>query len=170
MRPFYFKKISANRFENHICSNKLKEFGFFWKIFFQGLRALLTTEKPLIWASFFSTKNYFYLTFQVWLFYINTTLFYKQHFFSTQSQCCLHEHSDDLNQPLKNIMQNFHDDVIIITLTLLLWHRGKTWKILSIMLSCYTCSLQVGYVEYCSLLHHYHFTWVISKKFWSKYI
>ena len=75
-----------------------------------------------------------------------------------------------LNQPLQNIAQNFHDDVIIMRLTSLLWHLGKTWKILSIVLSRQTSYIQVGYVEYCGLLHYYHFTWVISKKFWSKYI
>ena len=38
------------------------------------------------------------------------------------------------------------------------------------MLSRETCYIQVGYVEYCSLLQNYHFTWAISKKFRSKYL
>ena len=41
--------------------------------------------------------------------------------------------SQDLNQPLQNIVQIFNDDVIIMTLTSLLWHQRKTWKILSIV-------------------------------------
>ena len=38
----------------------------------------------------------------------------------------------DLDQPLQNIVQNFDDDVTIMTLTSLLWHRRKAWKILNI--------------------------------------
>ena len=56
-RPIYLKKISAHRFVGLICTNKLKEFFFFEKNFFQGLGPFLTTAKPLIWASFFSIKN-----------------------------------------------------------------------------------------------------------------
>ena len=55
-RPSYLKKISAHRFVDLICTNKLEEF-FFKKNFFQGLGAFFTTAKPLIWASFFPTKN-----------------------------------------------------------------------------------------------------------------
>ena len=42
--------------------------------------------------------------------------------------------SQDLNQPLQDIAQNFDDDAIIMTLMSLSWRRGKTWKILSIAL------------------------------------
>ena len=56
-RTIYFKKISAQRFEDLICTNKLDRFVFFEKHFFQGLGAFFTTEKPLIWAPFFATKN-----------------------------------------------------------------------------------------------------------------
>ena len=56
--PIYFKKVSAHIFVDLICTNKLDEY-FFKKFFFQGLRAFFTTAKPLIWASFFSTQNYF---------------------------------------------------------------------------------------------------------------
>ena len=38
--------------------------------------------------------------------------------------------SQDLNQPLQDIAQNFDDDDIIMVLVSLSWHRGKTWKIL----------------------------------------
>ena len=58
LRPIYFKKDSAHRFEDHICKNKLEKF-FFWKIFFSRLGAFSVTAKPLIWASFFSHTIYF---------------------------------------------------------------------------------------------------------------
>ena len=60
-----------------------------------------------------------------------THCFYKQHFYKQRQQ----GRSQDLNQPLQNITQNFDDDVISVTLTSLSWHRGKAWKILSIALS-----------------------------------
>ena len=43
--------------------------------------------------------------------------------------------SQDLIRPLQDIAQNFDDDVIIMTLTSLSSHEGKTWKHLSIVLS-----------------------------------
>ena len=55
-RSIYFKKISAQRIVDLICTNKLGKF-FFKNFFFQELGAFFTTAKPLIWASFFSTKN-----------------------------------------------------------------------------------------------------------------
>ena len=58
-----FKKNSAHRFEDHICTNKLEEF-FCRKCFFQRLAAFFTTAKPLIWASFFPTKNQFHTFFK----------------------------------------------------------------------------------------------------------
>ena len=65
-----FKKNFAHRFEDHICTNKLEEF-FCRKCFFQRLAAFFTTAKPLIWASFFPTKNQFHTFFQVRLFNFN---------------------------------------------------------------------------------------------------
>ena len=73
LRPIYFKKISAHRFEDLICTNKLDIF-FFRKIFSEGLGAFFTTEKLLIWAPFFPPKNYFYTFFQRWLFNFNMLL------------------------------------------------------------------------------------------------
>ena len=72
-RPVYFGKISAQHFVGLICTNKLEGF-FFDKIFFQGLGTFLATARRLIWASFFSTKRYFYFFFQGWLFNFNIIL------------------------------------------------------------------------------------------------
>ena len=55
-RPVYFKNISAHHFVGLICTNKLERI-FLEKDFFQGLGAFFPTAKPLIWTSFFSTKN-----------------------------------------------------------------------------------------------------------------
>ena len=55
-RTICFKKISTHRFEDLIHTNKLDRF-FFEQHFFQVLRAFFMTEKPLIWAPFFPTKN-----------------------------------------------------------------------------------------------------------------
>ena len=55
-RLIYFK-ISAHGFVDLICTNKLEEYFFSKKFFFQGLGAFFTAAKPLICASFFSTKN-----------------------------------------------------------------------------------------------------------------
>ena len=64
LQDHFFGKISAQRFEDHICTNRLEPI-FFWKIFFQGLGAFLTTAKLLIWALFFFKKKLFYSFFQV---------------------------------------------------------------------------------------------------------
>ena len=56
-KPIYFKKVSVHRFVDLSCKNKSEELFFFKKFFFQGLGAFFTNAKPLIWASFFSTKN-----------------------------------------------------------------------------------------------------------------
>ena len=72
-RLIYLEKNSAYCFEFHNCTNKMEEFFFENKIF-QGLGALFTTAKPLICASFFSTKKWFYTIFQVWLFNFNAIL------------------------------------------------------------------------------------------------
>ena len=61
-RPIYFKKISTHRFIDLVCTNKLEDFLFLF--FFQGLGAFSATAKPLIWASFFPTKNNFILFFK----------------------------------------------------------------------------------------------------------
>ena len=57
----YLKKISAHGFEDYTRTNKLEEFFFFFfffkKVVFQRLGAFLATTKPLVWASFFSTKK-----------------------------------------------------------------------------------------------------------------
>ena len=50
-----FKKTSAHRFQNHICTNELEE--FFSKNLFKGLGAFFTTAKQLIWASCLPTKK-----------------------------------------------------------------------------------------------------------------
>ena len=55
-----FKKNSAHRFEDHICTNKLEEL-FFENNLFQGLGVFFATEKPLILASFFQQKINFLL-------------------------------------------------------------------------------------------------------------
>ena len=60
LRPTYFLKISAHRFEDLICTNNLEGF-FFEYCFFQVRGAFFTTTKSLIWASFFATKNNFIL-------------------------------------------------------------------------------------------------------------
>ena len=62
-RLIYCKKISAQRFVGLIRKNKLKEF-FFKKFLIQGLEAIFTTAKPLIWASFFSSKINFIIFFK----------------------------------------------------------------------------------------------------------
>ena len=67
LKTHLFEKISTHHFEDNIWKNKPDQF-FFEKIFFQGLGAFFVTAKPLIWASFFSTKNKFYSFFQVWSF------------------------------------------------------------------------------------------------------
>ena len=54
--PIYFLKISAYLLVDLNCTISCKNF-FFKKIFFKGLGAFSTTAKPLIWASFFSTKK-----------------------------------------------------------------------------------------------------------------
>ena len=54
-RPISLKK--------NFISAKIKWKNFFFLIFFQGLGTFLTTAKPLIWASFFSAKNKFYIFF-----------------------------------------------------------------------------------------------------------
>ena len=61
-RPTYLKKKIPQRFVVLICTKK---------IFFQGVGAFFTTANPLIWASFFSTKNWFHAFFQGWLFNFN---------------------------------------------------------------------------------------------------
>ena len=66
-RPIYFLKNSAHRFVCFICTNKLEEL-FFRKYCFQGLGAFFMTAKPLIYVSFFSSKNLFHTFFQGWLF------------------------------------------------------------------------------------------------------
>ena len=76
-RPIYFLKISAHCFVSLICTNKLEEIFFQKSFFFQGLGAFFTTATWLIWASFFSTKNFFhkfYTFFQRWLFEFNIIL------------------------------------------------------------------------------------------------
>ena len=45
--------------------------------------------------------------------------------------------SQDLNRPLKDIVQNFDDDVIVIMMTSLSWRWGKTRKV-----SCYLIFLR----------------------------
>ena len=62
--------------------------------------------------------------------------------------------SQDLIQPLQDIAQSYDDDVIIMMLTSLSWHQGKTWIILRIALSRQTCYIQVDCVEYWGLVHH----------------
>ena len=54
-RPIYLKKISAHRFEDYICTNKLEEF-FFEKIYFRDL-SFFRDCKTTDWASLFSTKS-----------------------------------------------------------------------------------------------------------------
>ena len=61
--------------------------------------------------------------------------------------------SQDLIQPLQDIAQSYDDDVIIMMLTSLSWHQGKTWIILRIALSRQTCYIQMACVEYWSLSH-----------------
>ena len=53
----YLKKNSAHGFEDHIRTNKLEDLFFFKKNFFQRFGAFFVNTKPLVWASFFSTKN-----------------------------------------------------------------------------------------------------------------
>ena len=67
-----FKKNSEHRFEDYIRTNKLDQF-FFSKNFFQRLGTFFVTIKPLIWGSFFSTKNNFVVFFK-WLFDFNIKL------------------------------------------------------------------------------------------------
>ena len=63
-----------------------------------------------------------------------SVLFFKYEFFILDCNM-IQGRSQDLIRPLQDIAQNFDDDVIIMTLTSLLWHEGKTWKHLSIVLS-----------------------------------
>ena len=72
-RNIHFKKMFGHRFEDLICTNKLDRY-FFENHFFQRLGVFSTTEKPLIWAPFFPTKNYFYTFVQRWLFTFNILL------------------------------------------------------------------------------------------------
>lgn len=53
-RSIYFKKISAHRFEDLVCANKLERFFFFFN--FQGPGAFFTTPKPLIGRHIFAEK------------------------------------------------------------------------------------------------------------------
>ena len=55
----FFKKYSTNRFEDHICTNKLEKC-------FQGLAAFFATAKPLIWLSFSFHKKLILYIFFVW--------------------------------------------------------------------------------------------------------
>ena len=73
MRPIYLKKISANRFEEHVYTNNLEEV-FLKKDFFQGLGAFFTTAKPLIWASFFPQQSNLVFFIQWQLFNFNIIL------------------------------------------------------------------------------------------------
>ena len=72
--------------------------------------------------------------------------------------------SQDLSRLLQDIAQNFDNDVIVMTLTSLSWQRGKTWKILSIVLFCCAISYCAMYVQYWGLLHHYNFTLILISK------
>ena len=57
------KKISAHGFEDHILTNKLKEF-FFKKNFLQRIGAVFATTKPLLGPHFFPQKNNFVVFFK----------------------------------------------------------------------------------------------------------
>ena len=59
-----FKKNCTHRFEDYIHTNKLDQIFFFQKTFFQRLGTFFVTIKPLIWGSFFSTKNNFVVFFK----------------------------------------------------------------------------------------------------------
>ena len=62
LRPTYFKKISYSVLK--IISAHVSWKKIFWKkIFFPRLGAFLVTGKPLIWATFFSRENLFYIFF-----------------------------------------------------------------------------------------------------------
>ena len=60
-RPIYFKKNSTHRFVGLICTNTLEGFFYSKKPLLQDLQLFSRLEKPLIWPSFFSTKNLFYI-------------------------------------------------------------------------------------------------------------
>ena len=62
--------------------------------------------------------------------------------------------SQGLNQPLQNIMQSFDDCVVIMTLTSLLWHRGKHEKfsVLCYLVKHATCRLAMCIVVYCTTI------------------
>ena len=74
-RPIHFKKISAHRFEDHICTNKLEEFFFFFKkIYFKDLKLFSGLQNHwYLRLIFFHKKSILYF-FQVWLFNFNIIL------------------------------------------------------------------------------------------------
>ena len=50
------------------------------------------------------------------------------HYVTSFIWCWLQGHSQDLNRPLQDIVQNFGNDLIIIILTTLSWRQGKHEK------------------------------------------
>ena len=68
-KSFYFWKISANSFEDLICTNNLQ--GYFFFNFSQGLGAFYTNAKPLIWMLYFCTKYLILHFFEARLFDFN---------------------------------------------------------------------------------------------------
>ena len=64
-RPIYLKKVSAHRFEDHICTNKLEE------IFFKDFELFSWLQSHWFGPHFFPQKNLFYIFFQMWLFNFN---------------------------------------------------------------------------------------------------
>ena len=72
-RPIYFKKISAQDFEDYICTNKLDKF-LFWKNFFSRTWSFFRDGKTSDLGLIFPQKINFILSFQVPLFIYNIIL------------------------------------------------------------------------------------------------
>ena len=73
-KPFIQKNVRHIILKIISAQISRKNFFFPKKIFFQWFGDFFATIKPLIWASFFSTKKHFFSFFQVWLFNFNIIL------------------------------------------------------------------------------------------------
>ena len=68
-RTIYFKKISAQRFEDLICTNKLDRFVFFWKTFFSRTWSFFHNRKTTNLGAIFCHKKlslYFFSRVTIW--------------------------------------------------------------------------------------------------------